>query len=242
MCFPRSGFTIGEKSNLKKNVDKALKVEPFPVVGIGASAGGLEALRELFDALPSDAGMAYVLILHLSPEHKSQLAEILTKNTAMPVIEATNNLHLEPDHVYVIPPNAGIFITDGSLTLEPIKRVDGPPLPIDKFLISLAEHRKDAAIGVVLSGAGSDGTKGLQEIKVQGGYTFAQKPETAKFSEMSRSAIAQGAVDYVLTIDEMAAKLVKISKKLGSLKLQTLDQLEAFDDDSLSKIMSAQQV
>jgi two-component system CheB/CheR fusion protein len=229
---------IGEKLGLKTYKDKESKVEPFPVVGIGASAGGLEALRELFDALPPNTGMAFVLILHLSPEHKSQLAEILTKNTLMPVVEASDNLHMKPNHVYVIPPNAGISISDGSLTLETINRKDGPPLPIDRFLTSLAEHRKETAVGVLLSGTGSDGTKGLQEIKAEGGYTFAQKPETARFHEMPQNAIVKGVVDYVLTIEEMAAKLSEVSKKIGARKPQTTDQAEAFDANPLSKIMS----
>ncbi len=210
----------------------------FPVVGIGASAGGLEALRELLEALPANTGMAYVLILHLSPGHKSQLAEILSKNTSMPVTEASNNLQINPNNVYVIPPNAGISISDGSITLEPIKRSNGPPLPIDGFLRSLAEHRKNTAIGVLLSGTGSDGTKGLQEIKTEGGLTFAQKPETAKFPEMPRNAIAQDAVDYVLTLGEIAAKLAEVSKALVVHEQASPEQPDVFDEDSSIKIMS----
>ena len=223
-----------------KSIEKSTSSEQlFPVVGIGASAGGLEALRELFDALPAITGMAYVVILHLSPEYKSQLAEILSRNTSMPVVEASDKLHMKSNHVYIIPPNSGISISDGSITLEPLKHLNGPPLPIDGFFISLAEHRRGTAIGVLLSGTGSDGTKGLQEIKAEGGYTFAQKPETAKFSEMPQSAITQGAVDYVLTIGEIAAKLSEVSKKVGALKQAHVEQPEVFDEDSSSKIMSA---
>jgi two-component system CheB/CheR fusion protein len=230
---------LSEKTPIKPIENSISSEHLFPVVGIGASAGGLEALRELFDALPASTGMAYVVILHLSPEYKSQLAAILSKNTSMQVIEASNNLHMNPNHVYVIPPNAGISISEGSITLEAIKHLNGPPLPIDGFLKSLAEHRRNTAIGVLLSGTGSDGTKGLQKIKAEGGYTFAQRPETAKFSEMPSSAIAQDVVDYVLTIGEIAAKLAEISKKLGALKLTSVEQPEVFDEDSSSKIMSA---
>ena len=202
----------------------------------------MEAFRELFDALPADTGMAFVLVMHLSPEYKSQLAEILSKNTTMPVIEASNNLRIKPNHVYIIPPNAGISISDGSLKLEPINRINGPPLPIDKLLKSLAEHRKETAIGILLSGTGSDGTKGLQEIKAKGGYTFAQKPETANFPEMPRNAIESGIVDYVQTIEEIAVTLTEVGKNVGAQNLQGIDNVETVDNASMSRIMSALRV
>lgn len=220
-----------------KNEEKTSGEPTFPVVGIGASAGGLESLRLLLSKLSPITGMAYVFILHLSPDHKSQLAEILSKYTAMPVVEAVNNLRMEANNVYVIPPNAGISISDGSLMLETISRNDGPPLPIDGFFRSIAQHRKNTAVGILLSGTGSDGTKGLIEIKAEGGYTFAQKPETAKFSEMPRSAIIHGAVDNVMTLEEIAAKLSEIGESIME-QTHRNEQDRDFDDASINRIMS----
>ncbi len=168
----------------------------FPVVGIGASAGGLEAFTQLLKHLPSDSGMAFVLIQHLDPTHTSFLREALAGATAMPVTQAEEGVVVERDHVYVIPPNADIALVDGRLSLSP-RPEDGrrAHLPVDFFFRSLAAERGSHAIGVVLSGTASDGTEGLEAIKAADGITFAQDPGSAKFGGMPRSAIDAGVVD-----------------------------------------------
>lgn len=187
----------------------------FPVVGIGASAGGLEAVKELFANMPSDTGMAFVFIQHLDPSHASSLPEILSRNTKLPVVETNHDLRLKPDHIFIIPPNKDIQISKSMLHLSPRKSVGGLHLPIDTFLHSLAEDRKAAAIGVILSGTGSDGVLGLKAIKTEGGITFAQDSESAKYAAMPENAIVAGAVDFVLSPHRIAAELVKLAHFVG---------------------------
>ncbi|MGH9437340.1 MAG: chemotaxis protein CheB, partial [Terriglobia bacterium] len=190
---------------------KASEKSPFPVVGIGASAGGLEAFTRLLEHLPAVTGMSFVLVQHLMPKHESILAELLSKKTRMPVNEVKNGMMVKPDHVYVIPPNTSMAIRKGVLRLMPRQASPtGPALPIDLFLQSLAVDRGDRAIGVILSGTASDGTLGLQAIKSENGITFAQDEQSAKYSGMPRSAIATGCVDFVLPPEEIAAELVRI--------------------------------
>ena len=183
-----------------------------PVVGIGASAGGLEAFRELLEALPNDTGMAFVLVSHLSKTYKSMLSELLSKATRMPVAEARGQTPLLPNHIYVIPPNTTLAMEDGSLVTQPIRYENRHGLVIDAFFRSLAEHRKSQAIGVVLSGTGTDGTLGLAAIKAEGGIAFAQDQQSAKFPDMPRSASIQfGAADFVLPPAQIAAELARIA-------------------------------
>jgi len=185
----------------------------FPVVGIGASAGGLEAFTQLLQCIPVNTGMAFVLIQHLDPGHTSFLREALAKAMSMKVSQAVDGAHVEPDHVYVIPAKADIGIRDGRLVLVP--RHDGrssPHLPVDFFLRALADERGSHAIGVILSGTASDGTDGLRAIKAADGITFAQDPKTAKFPGMPRSAIDAGVVDYCLSLPELAEELIRLSE------------------------------
>jgi two-component system CheB/CheR fusion protein len=184
---------------------------PFPIVGVGASAGGLDAFKALLAALPADSGMALILVQHLDPHHDSQLTELLGRSTALPVCEATQGLAVEPDHVYVIPPNANLAITQGRLVLTPRGEVKGPHLPIDVLFRSLADAQQARAIGIVLSGTGSDGTLGLCEIKSAGGITFAQDEASAGQPGMPRSARDSGCVDRVLPIEEIARSLVELA-------------------------------
>jgi two-component system, chemotaxis family, CheB/CheR fusion protein len=186
--------------------------ENFPVVGIGASAGGLEAFTKLLQNLPANTGMAFVLIQHLDPKHESILASLLARASSMPVHEAGNNMQVEPNCVYVIPPKVNLTL-DGS-TLHLTARL-GPRehhLPVDHFFESLARSRKHRAIGVILSGTASDGTAGLRQIKTEGGITFAQDQGSAKYDGMPRSASAAGVVDYVLRPQDIARELVRISR------------------------------
>jgi two-component system CheB/CheR fusion protein len=184
--------------------------QDFPVVGVGASAGGLEAFADLLHGLPADTGMAYVFIQHLEPNHESILAHLLSRESAMPVTQAEDGTVLLPNHVYVIPANAAMTVSGLVLALKP--RVATATV-IDTFLRSLAESRKNGAIAVILSGTGSDGALGVQAIAEEGGVVFAQDPVSAKFDGMPRSAIATGCVDFVLPTDAIAAEIPKIARE-----------------------------
>ena len=184
----------------------------FPIVGVGASAGGLEAFSQLLKHMPLDTGMALVLILHLDPGHKSALTHILARATKLPVIEIVNNQLVVPNHVYVIPPGTSLRITQGRFQLAPRSGMK-IHRPIDIFFESLAKDRGNLSIGVVLSGTGSDGTMGLEFIKIEGGITFAQD-ESAKYSSMPGSAVAADCVDRVLSPAAIAQELAGIAKHL----------------------------
>ena len=184
--------------------------EAFPIVGVGASAGGLEAYRRLLQALPVNTGMAFVLVQHLDPKHESLLSKLLSRATKMPVSEVTHGIRIEPNHVYVIPPDSAMGIRDGSLQLLARGRLNPKPMPVDYFLQSLAATQGSRAIGVILSGVANDGTLGLAAIKAAGGITFAQD-ETAEYDGMPRSAIASGCVDFVFSPEGIARELKKIS-------------------------------
>lgn len=181
----------------------------FPVVGVGASAGGLEAITEMLKALPQNLGMAYVIVPHLDPSHESAMTELLGRATRLPVLQVLHGTRLKRDHVYVIPPNTEMTVSDGVLKLEARKR-DHHSMPIDTFLRSLAEERQGNAIGVILSGTASDGTLGLAAIKGAGGITFAQDSKSAKYDGMPSSAVAAGCVDFVMPPARIAAELRQI--------------------------------
>jgi two-component system CheB/CheR fusion protein len=182
-----------------------------PIVGVGASAGGLEAFSEMLANLPSDAGMTLVLVQHLDPHHQSLLSELLGRTTPMSVEEIKDGVIPQPNHVYVIPANRTLLITDGALRLE--ARPPGTTqMPIDIFFRSLAAWERSKAIGVILSGTASDGTLGLKAIKAEGGITFCQEPGSAKYDGMPRSAIASGSVDYILSPREIARELVRLCR------------------------------
>ncbi|HET9364378.1 MAG TPA: chemotaxis protein CheB, partial [Candidatus Angelobacter sp.] len=183
----------------------------FPVVAIGASAGGLEAYSDFFRVLEPNTGMAFVVVQHLDPTHHSLLTEIISKATSMKVEEAESGTKLSPDRVYVIPNNALIAVSDSVFVLTPRNKRPGQHLAINHFMRSLAEERKSRAIGVILSGTGSDGTQGLEYIKAEGGITFAQAPATAKYDGMPQSAIASGCVDFVLSPHDIAKELHRLT-------------------------------
>src|SRR3989475_3451598 len=182
----------------------------FPIVGVGASAGGLEAFTQLLTALGPGTGMAYALVQHLDPRHESALTELLAKATEMPVRQVTDATLVEPKHVYVIPPNVDMIIAQGILRLTARTETRGHHMPIDRFLRSLAEDKGSNAIGVILSGTASDGPLGLAAIKAEGGITFAQDEQSAKFDGMPQSAIAAGCVDFVLPPDAIGRELARI--------------------------------
>jgi two-component system, chemotaxis family, CheB/CheR fusion protein len=180
----------------------------FMVVGLGASAGGIGALREFFKHVPERSGMAYVAILHLSPDHDSRLAEVLQAVTRMPVKQVTEQISIEPDHVYVIPPNKSLSMQKSSLVLSDVTRVEERRAPVDIFFRTLAESHGTRAGCVVLSGTGANGSMGLKRVKEQGGVSVVQDPSEAEYPEMPRNSIATGLVDYVLPVAEMPARLV----------------------------------
>src|SRR5271154_4511133 len=185
---------------------------PIPIVGVGASAGGLEAFTELLRNLPEQTGMAYVLVQHLDPKHVSGLPEILARATKLPVTEVTDGCVVRSDCVYVIPANTNMLIKDGTLFLGPRLLVHGQHMPIDNFFRSLAERVGQRAVGVVLSGTASDGTEGCRAIKAAGGLTFAQDEESAKYDSMPRNAINAGVIDFILTPKDIARELGGISR------------------------------
>ncbi len=180
----------------------------FPIVGIVASAGGLDAFKKFFAAMPSDSGMAFVLVPHLDPSHDSLMVELLSKVTSMPVVEAGQDLIVEVNSVYIIPPKNFLAISDGRLQLSEPPKERSWQTSIDFFLRSLAQDQKERAIGIVLSGTGSHGALGVREIKLAGGMTMAQQPDTAEYDQMPTNAIATGQVDCVMPPEQMPAALV----------------------------------
>jgi two-component system CheB/CheR fusion protein len=182
------------------------KQASFPIVAIGASAGGLEAMEQFLKGVPGHSGMAFVVVQHLDPTHKGLMAELLQRVSAIPVDQVRDRLRVEPNHVYVIPPNKDMSILHGVLHLLP--RPHGLNLPIDFFFRSLAEDQRERSVGVVLSGMGSDGTLGLRAIKEKAGATFVQAPTSAKFDSMPRSAIDAGFADVVAPVEDLPARIM----------------------------------
>ena len=210
----------------------------FPVVGVGASAGGLDAFTKLLKALPLDTGMAFVLVQHLDPKHVSLLPSLLARATLMPVAEASDGLIVEPNCIYVMPPNHSLAMLHGVLHLMPRPDALGKHLPIDAFLRTLAQDRESNAIGVILSGTASDGTMGLQAIKAAGGITFAQSEESAEYNGMPHSAIAAGHVDFILPPEEIARELARIAQHPYLLQelLSSQEEVTITGSDALNKI------
>ncbi|MBR8835725.1 MAG: PAS domain-containing protein [Stigonema ocellatum SAG 48.90 = DSM 106950] len=184
----------------------------FPIVGIAASAGGLEAFTQLLRHLPIDTGMAFVLIQHLDPNHKSLLTEILAKTTQMPVSQVTDGMVVKQNQVYIIPPNTKMTLAEGALQLVPREKIEGKYMPGDAFFASLAAYLGSKAIAVVLSGSDGDGSLGLEAIRAAGGITFAQCEASAKFSSMPNTAVATGLVDFILPPEKIAEELAHISR------------------------------
>ncbi len=210
------------KSSARKQVKSrrkattAIQAKPsprlFPIVGIGASAGGLEAFSELLRFLPEKSGMAFVLVQHLDPKHGSSLQEILARTTKIPVTEVTQGVVVQPDHAYVIPANTNLTIKNGMLQLGSRVLTHGQHMPIDNFFRSLAESAGQRAIGVILSGTASDGTEGCRAIKAAGGITFAQDEESAKYDSMPRSAVNAGCIDFILSPKDIVVELGAIGQ------------------------------
>ncbi len=205
-----------ERDNI--DVDEDHASDSFLVVGIGASAGGLEAFQAFFSHMDEDSGMAFVLISHLAPDHDSLLSELIGKETQMNVLQVQNDTRLEPNNVYVIPPNATLTVKSGVLQLSLPAQARGHRAPINTFFRSLSEDQGENAVCVILSGSGSDGTLGLKSIKEFGGLAITQDTATAKYDSMPRNAIMTGLVDYVLPVEEIPAKLIEYNRHRNGLR------------------------
>lgn len=213
--------------------DLSVNLQPHCVVGIGASAGGLEALQQFLTFLPSNTGMAFVIIQHLAPNHKSMLVDILGKYNSMPITEIEDDMKVERNHIYMIPPKYNVEIHGGTLKLKE-QNSQEISHPIDIFFRSLALEYENRAVAVILSGTGSDGTNGIKAIKEQNGMIIVQSPESAKFDGMPRNAISTGFVDLMLKPDSIARELAHIAKSV----IDAEAQLGTTDDDLLSRVFS----
>lgn len=202
------------------------------LVGIGASAGGIEALKVFFEKMPDESGLAFVVILHLSEEHDSSLSAVLQSHTRMPIRQVTEEVKVEPNHVYVIPPHHNLAVSDGHICLQ--ERADGTAkqVPVDLFFRTLASSYKERAIAVVLSGAGTDGSIGVKLLKEAGGVSFAQDPNEAEHSGMPRSAIDTGAVDFVLPVAQMPQKLVALKQNAERIQLPAQEASEETEHET----------
>jgi two-component system, chemotaxis family, CheB/CheR fusion protein len=209
--------------------------DKFPIVGIGASAGGLEALEQFLKNVPDKSGMAYVVIQHLDPTQKGMLPELLQRISGMPVFQAKDLMKVNPDSVYVIPPNKSMSIFKGALHLFDPVETRGLRLPIDFFLRSLADDQKECAVGVILSGMGSDGSSGIRAIKENNGIILVQDPETARFDSMPRNAIDSGLVDMVAPPDKLPSELINFLKHIPVVKSNL--NIEVKDKSALEKII-----
>jgi two-component system CheB/CheR fusion protein len=204
----QGGTTKKKKPAAKNSTEK----KAFPVIGIGASAGGLEALETFFSHMTSDSGMAFVVIQHLAPRHKSILGEILKKDTQMTVLEIQDGMKIEPNQVYLNPPDKDVALSQGAFRLAQPSALTRVRMPIDFCFRSLAEDQREKAVCIILSGTGSDGTLGLEEVKAAGGLTLAQAEDQAKYPFMPRSAIITGQVDYILPVEKMPEELLRYAK------------------------------
>lgn len=230
------------KNTKKKNINitnsqiqNTIENCDFPIVGIGASAGGLEAFELFFKNMPANNGMAFVVIQHLDPTHKDLLPELLQRITTMKVLQVTDNLKIKQNHIYVIPPNKSMSILNGSLHLFETIESHGLRLPIDIFFISLAEDKQEKSIGIVLSGMGSDGSLGVKAIKEKNGIVLVQEPESAKFDSMPRSAILAVTADIVVPVEQLPEKLIAFVKSKPLAKTEY--ENENKNSSSLDKII-----
>ena len=211
----------------------------FLVVGLGGSAGAIAAFKEFFRHVPPRSGMAYVVILHLSPEYESQLAEVLQQATGMPVEQVTGPVRVEPDRVYVIPPNKSLAMRDGMLTLSDVTGFEERRAPVDIFFRTLAESHGARAVSVILSGTGANGSMGMKRVKENGGLVLAQEPSEAEFSEMPRNSIATGLVDQVLPVAAMPAKIIAYREQLDAPGLSSeADERAGGDERALVEIFT----
>jgi two-component system CheB/CheR fusion protein len=215
------------------------EADDFLVVGLGASAGGIQALKEFFKHVPKESGMAYVVILHISPEHESKLAEILQINSPIPVTQVKQREKIQPNHVYVVPPSHNLAMADGHLTLTDKIGVQDRRSPVDLFFRTLAETNEERGVSVILSGTGANGSLGIKRVKEHGGVSFAQDPDEAEYDDMPSNAIATGMVDYVLPVGDIPAKIISYKEHLGTVQIpETLEEVPETDEQALLDVFT----
>ena len=193
--------------------------ENFLVVGIGASAGGVQALRDFFSHVPAYTRMAYVVILHLSPDHDSHLAEVLQSASALPVTRVERRVRVEPDQVYVIPPNKNLELKDGHIEVTDVTSSDVRRAPVDIFFRTLAQSHGQRAVSVVLSGTGANGSMGMKRVKEMGGLCIVQDPREAEYNDMPHHSLATGLVDYVLPVAQIPAQIIAYREQLKRIRI-----------------------
>src|SRR5262245_55952531 len=209
-----------KKDKEPKTNDSANQHEDgFVIAGLGASAGGIQAFQEFFQHVPPKSGIAYVVILHLSPDHDSRLAQVLQTTTKMRVTQVNERVIVEPDNVYVVPPNQHLTMEDGHINVSPNTQIEDRRAPVDIFFRTLADEHDARAIAIILSGTGANGSMGLKRVKEKGGATFVQNPREAEFNEMPRNAIATGLVDEVLNVSDIPAKIIAYKSGHGKIHI-----------------------
>jgi len=218
-------------------VENSVLQAPTHYVGIGASAGGLEAIESFFKHMPVESGLAFIVVQHLSPDYKSLMVELLSKHTQMPVHRIIEGVNVEANSIYLIPPKKNLTIFHGKLLLLEQDYSRGINLPIDIFLRSLAEDQAEKSVAIILSGTGSDGVRGIRAIKEAGGMVMVQDEESAKFDGMPRSAIATGLPDFVLPPDEMPQQLLSFIKHPYASKTDVETKLLT-NEDGLTRIFA----
>ncbi|HEX9151323.1 MAG TPA: chemotaxis protein CheB, partial [Flavobacterium sp.] len=234
----KNQISLGEDKVLDLKRDSVLSGaddSDFPVIGIGASAGGLEALELFFKNMPNNSGMAFVVIQHLDPTHVGIMPELLQRMTQMKVLQATDALKVKPNHIYVIPPNKSLSLLNGKLHLFHPVESRGMRLPVDIFFRSLALDRMEKSIGIILSGMGSDGSLGIKAIKEKNGIVLVQEPASAKFDSMPRNAIDAVIADIVAPVEQLPAKLISLLKYFPEINMDS--EVPVKIESSLDKII-----
>ena len=227
-------------SQTVKNNRKDHHKNDFTIVGIGASAGGLAALKTFFSLVPEDSGLAFVVVVHLSPDHKSALAELLQPHLKIPIEQVSETMKLEPNRVYVIPPNANLNAVDTHLRLSKMEEKRRERAPIDHFFRTMAKTHDGHSIGIILTGTGSDGALGIKEIKIKNGLTIVQDPHEAEYDGMPQSAIATGIVDVVLPLAEIPPYIINFATTRPKLKMLEADQENDGEEHKLMQKVYAQ--
>jgi chemotaxis methyl-accepting protein methylase len=212
----------------------------FLIVGVGASAGGIRALKEFLAHVPADSGIAFVVILHLSPDHESKLAEVLQSTAAIPVTQVRNRVRVEPNHVYVISPNRSLAINDGELLLSEITTFEERRAPVDIFFRTLAESHHSRAVCVILSGTGADGSMGMKRVKEYGGICIVQDPDEAEYSGMPQNSLTSGLVDYVLPVAQIPDAIIAYRNHLSTIAIPTEPQQHQEADGTALRHIFAQ--
>ena len=226
-----------KKPEANTPVEPSNRADGLKIVGIGASAGGLQALRSFFAALPGDTGMSFVVVTHLHPEHESHLAELLQAQTSMPTVQVSQKTRVEANHVYVIPPNRSIVLTDSHLETREFDQPHGLRTPIDHFFRSMASGRHNEPVAIILSGGGTDGSVGIKDVKEVGGVIMVQQPDDAEYDSMPRAALSTGLADIVLPAGLLAQKLADFGRHTTRLPHDP-GQLTEAESETLQRIMA----